>query len=256
MQRLDGVPDLRRQRDGGDRDVQGLQGRWRLPELRREGMGPMTENAEQRARPAPRNTELDLRDELAATIVGVTGPAGISPGGPRELADYLVRDGWVKLGPGEKVVQELTEAEATRIVARALLRWEEHKDAAEKQGKGPNWAREAARKYAEGPAEVSSDSSELTSGVKGPSAELLILAVFASADRPLEYIEACDAAAGTPVRFFPSRPWHRWNAAFRSLEDRGLIEAFPAAEGEVRRFVLTEAGRSLYAQDGVGGDAG
>lgn len=198
-------------------------------------------------RPTPRDSALSLRDELAATIAGVQS----NDDGPVFLADYLVRDGWVKLAAGEKVVKEMTEAEATRIVARALLRWEEHKAKAQKQGKGPNWARDAAKKYAEQGVEVSADASELTSGVKGPDPESLILAAFAGADRPLYFNEVLEAAAGAPVPPDPRRAWDHWRNAFASVYDRGLIEALPAVEGEVKRYELTEAGRGLHELDGV-----
>lgn len=200
------------------------------------------ETAEQRAR---RDTD-ELEQRLGRAIRGSFSAQAV-----RVLAEQLVSEGWTKLGPNEKVVTPMSAEDATRIVARALLRWEEHKAEAEKQGKGPNWARDAAKRYAEQGTEVSSDSSELTSGVKGPSPESLILAAFAGADRPLSYTEACDAAASAPVPFFPERPWHRWNAAFRSLEDRGLIEPVPHEKGEVRRYVLTQAGRGLHELDGV-----
>jgi hypothetical protein len=182
----------------------------------------------------PRDPVLSLPEELAATIAGTGINSQLQP---VALAEHLVGDGWVKLAAGEKIVTPMSRAEAYETVRLALEHWEELK-------------KTAKEKPAES-AEVSADASELTSSVKGPDSEALILAAFAGADRPLEYTEACDAAAGAPVRFFPERPWHHWNAAFRSLEDRGLIEALPAGEGEVKRYQLTQAGRSPHKLDGV-----
>lgn len=200
------------------------------------------ETAEQRAR----GDADELEQRLGRAIRGSFSTQAV-----RVLAEQLVSEGWTRLGPNEKVVTPMSAEDATRIVARALLRWEEHKAEAEKQGKGPNWARDAAKRYAEQGAEVSSDESELTSVVKDGPAEKLILAAFASIRRPLSYTEACEMAAGTPIRFFPDGPWHRWNAAFRSLEDRGLIEPVPHEKGEIKRYVLTQAGRGLHELDGV-----
>lgn len=199
----------------------------------------------------PRIRDLNLRDELAATLAGTSYSMSDDP---VALAEHLVRDGWIKLGPNEKVVTPMSLDEATRIVARALLRWEEHKDAAEKQGKGPNWARDAAKKYAGEPAEVRADSSERTSGVKLAETTAQILTAFAGADRPLTRVEACDAAAGERDAFGGRlrSEWERWYVAFGNLLNQKLIERFVEPD-RTDRYVLTAAGRSLHELDGVEG---
>lgn len=231
MQRLDELPDLRRRRNGGDRDVQGLHRLRQLPELRRERMGPMSENAEQRAQRGV--------DELVSSLCRLQNEGLLHSGfdAYRTAAENLVTWGWTRIGPSEKVVTPMSAEEAFETVRKAFEHWEQLK------------------KERKGPAEVSSDESELTSGVKGPSPESLILAAFAGADRPLTRVEACDAAAGAPVPFFPDGPWHRWRDAFQNLLSQKLVERFFEPD-RTDRYVITEAGRALYVQhelDGVEG---
>jgi hypothetical protein len=183
--------------------------------------------------PAPRNAELSLRDELAATIAGVAQPGHVVQ--PVELAEHLLAEGWLKLGPDEKVVTPMSSDEAFDTVKAALAHWEQLK--------------KTARKKRDESAEVSADASELTSGVKGPSPESLILAAFAGANRPLTRAEAIDAAAG---RALPSddADGDRWYNAFGSLVlDEKIAEEFVRL-GTVRRYGLTQAGRALIS-DGV-----
>lgn len=171
----------------------------------------------------PRNEELSLRDLLTGTLIE------FDEKDPVALAGQLIDEGWVKRNEDEFVI---SKEEMLLLVAAksAFQRWERLK----------NTVREGA--------EVSRDESQLTSGVKPEMSEALVLAAFAGANRPLEFVEACDAAAGEK---FPERAFTPWQAAFEALLSRNLIEQLPAAEGEIRRYQLTQAGRGLHELDGV-----
>jgi len=181
--------------------------------------------------PTPRDPEFNLRDELAATIAGaglVHGPVG--------LAEYLLGEGWMKLEPGQRIISNEDAILLAQLKA-AVSRWESlKKTAKENQAEG---------------AEVSADASELTSGVKLASREAQILTVFAATDRPLYFPEAAERAAGRQVSTQEPEVWDLWSGAFRSLVQRGLIEAPPAPKGTVRRYQLTAAGRDLQAASGM-----
>lgn len=185
------------------------------------------------AKPTPRNGELSLRDELAATIAGVGG--GTSP---VALAKHLVNDGWTKLEPEEKVVTPLTPAESHEIVQQALWHWEQLKKAAKDRRLGS--------------AEVSADASELTSGVKKHDPESLILAVFARSVFPLTRVEACDRAAETNVDS-TGDAWDRWRHAFNELVRKRFIlriGTVTSPKGE-KLYIVTAAGRDLHELDGA-----
>lgn len=182
----------------------------------------------------PRPGAGDLQEQLAAALVNA--PHDVAT--PAALAGYLVDGGWVRLEPGERIIG-LSDAALLNEVQCAYIRWEALK-------------KKVKENRAES-AEVSADASELTSDVKPGSDEALILAAFAGADRPLYFDEAAEAAAGHRVSTQNAKDWDRWCAVFRSLYGRGLIEGLPTAEGEVRRYQLTLAGRDLHELDGVDG---
>jgi hypothetical protein len=154
----------------------------------------------------------------------------------RTAAENLVTKGWTRMQPGERVISP-ADAALLNEVQCALMRWESlKKKFRENQAKS---------------AEVSADASELTSGVKSAEYEKRILAVFAGANHPLYFNEVLEVAAGEPVPPVPRQAWDHWRDAFAAIYERKLIEALPAAEGEVRRYQLTPAGRSLHELDGV-----